>query len=420
MNRAACLGAVAGALLLTGCAAAEGPKTVTETPPERPGPQDYASFEDWRADFRARALSEGIRPDVFDAAFAGVRVNARVLELDAFQPEFIRPIWEYLDGAVSDRRIADGRAWRAQKAVLLDAIEARYRVDREVVVAVWGLESAYGANYGDIPVIESLATLAYEGRRREFAETQLLSALRILQAGDVTPPRMVGSWAGAMGHTQFMPTSFEGYAVDFGGDGRRDLWEADAADALASTANYLARFGWEFGRPWGVEVRLPAGFDYALADGTTRRPPADWAALGVRAMSDLPQFRRHQALQQRNLLRAGRGASGGPDRRRRAFRRRLAARRATADPRRHRRNAGAADRAGFRHARRRRDRGAELPRRDPRIPAQPRHDARRPPQRRAARGTARRAGLRTRRWSRPPGWPSPRRARCWWRSPARR
>ncbi|MFV0473384.1 MAG: lytic murein transglycosylase, partial [Pikeienuella sp.] len=192
-----------------------------------------------------------------------------------------RPIWEYLDSAVSDTRVANGRAGLAANAKALAEIEQRYGVDKEVVVAIWGLESAYGENFGSIPVVESLATLAYEGRRRDFAEQQLIEALRILQAGDVTPARMVGSWAGAMGHTQFIPTSFQEYAVDFTGDGRRDLWAADPSDALASTANYLARFGWVLNAPWGVEAKLPAGFDYALADQSLKRPVAEWRAMGV-------------------------------------------------------------------------------------------------------------------------------------------
>lgn len=270
-----------------GCASADGPRSVESSPPSRPAAQSQAQapapapadFQSWKRAFRAKALSEGIRGDVFDAAFQGVGVNQKVLELDAYQPEFSRPIWEYLDSAVSDTRVATGRQKLADKRAMLDGIESRYNVDRQYVLAIWGLESAFGANYGSIPVIESLATLAYEGRRRDFAEEQLISALRILQAGDITPARMVGSWAGAMGHTQFIPTSFEAYAVDHAGDGRRDLWSEDAEDALASTANYLSRFGWTMGQPWGMEVRLPSGFDYAQTGAT--RSTGTWAAMGV-------------------------------------------------------------------------------------------------------------------------------------------
>ena len=285
--------------ILSGCAAGSGTSTLAQTSPAqsatptpRPSTQTAtavvtpivaqpADFASWRAGFRRQALAEGIRVDIFDTAFANVGINAQVLKLDAYQPEFSRPIWLYLDSAVSDTRIANGREAYATKRALLDGITARHGVDPQIVLAIWGLESAYGNNYGDIPVIESLATLAYHGRRRAFAEEQLISALKILQNGDVTPSRMIGSWAGAMGHTQFIPTSYEAYAVDYDGDGRRDIWAPDAADALASTANYLSRFGWRKGEPWGVEARLPSGFDYKLADQSIRRSAAAWRALGV-------------------------------------------------------------------------------------------------------------------------------------------
>ncbi len=273
---------------VAGCASAEGPRSMEGSPPGRPSAPAQAapaapsqSFAQWRQGFRGKALAQGIGASVFDTAFEGVSPNAQVMKLDAYQPEFSKPIWEYLDSAVSDQRVETGRQMRAAKGPLLDRIEQRFGVDREIVLAIWGLESAFGVNYGDIPVIESLATLAWEGRRQDFAEEQLLAALRILQAGDVTPRRMVGSWAGAMGHTQFIPTSFEQYAVDLAGDGKRDLWSEDAADALASTANYLSRFGWRMGEPTAVEVRLPQGFDFAQADPSIRRPASEWAAMGV-------------------------------------------------------------------------------------------------------------------------------------------
>ncbi len=257
------------------------PKPVAQT---QVAQLSYATFGQWRAAFRAKAIGQGVRAGVFDQAFAGVGVNDRVVELDNRQPEFTRAIWEYLDSAVSKSRIDTGRTKAADFDRTLQLIETAYGVDKEVIVAVWGLESAYGFNYGSIPVIESLSSLAYDGRRQKFAEEQLISALKIIQSGDVTPGRMVGSWAGAMGHTQFIPTSYDAYAVDFTGDGRRDVWSDDPSDALASTANYLARFGWVLGAPWGVEVTLPAGFDYASADQSIRRPVADWRAAGVTAV----------------------------------------------------------------------------------------------------------------------------------------
>ncbi|WP_118136031.1 lytic murein transglycosylase [Oceanicella sp. SM1341] len=247
-----------------------------------PRPADFVA---WRNGFRSRALSRGIRADVFDTAFAGVGVNERVIELDRYQPEFRRQIWDYLDRAVSDTRVANGRDMASRYASLVSSIESRYGVDGQYVLAIWGLESAYGSSMGSMNVIESLATLAYEGRRQDFAETQLLTALQILQEGDVPASRMTGSWAGAMGHTQFIPTSFEEYAQDWNGDGRRDIWASDPSDALASTANYLARFGWQKGQPWGVEVKLPAGFDIARADGNDWRPVASWRAAGVTRIS---------------------------------------------------------------------------------------------------------------------------------------
>ncbi len=279
------------ALLVTlvagGCAGA--PLEKSEPPMARaaPSPQP-ASFTAWRDGFRPKALNAGIRPEVFDAAFQGVGVNADVVRLDGKQAEFTKPIWEYLDSAASPARIETGREKRAQLNDTLTVIESRYGVDRQAVLAIWGMESNYGKNRGSIPVIESLATLAYDGRRRSFAEEQLIAALRILQAGDVSPANMRGSWAGAMGHTQFIPTSYLSYAVDLRGDGHRDVWSDDPTDALASTANYLRRSGWTRGQPWGVEVRLPDGFNYGSADQSNIRPVSDWRARGVTLANGAP------------------------------------------------------------------------------------------------------------------------------------
>jgi membrane-bound lytic murein transglycosylase B len=239
-------------------------------------------FRDWTRDFRRRALAQGIAPAVFDAAFADVHLNATVIDRDRHQNEFSKTIWDYLDSAVSDTRVANGRAAMQKNRRLLDAIEARYGVDAEVVAAIWGLESSYGAFRGSIPVVEALATLAYEGRRGAFFEAQLVDALRILQAGHVKLADFTGSWAGAMGHTQFIPSSFFAFAQDFRGDGRKDIWTDDPTDALASTAAYLASHGWTRGQPWGVEVTLPAGFDYRLSGERIVKPVAEWTALGLR------------------------------------------------------------------------------------------------------------------------------------------
>ncbi|MBU1332877.1 MAG: lytic murein transglycosylase [Gammaproteobacteria bacterium] len=248
----------------------------TPTPIETPA----LSFEEWRTLLRSDAIAAGIDPALFDRAFAGVLPNPDVLKADSSQPEFTRPVWEYLDGAVSQTRINRGRVLLVQQRGDLSRIEQRYGVASEILVAIWGLESNFGGNIGTHNVVRSLATLAYEGRRQAFWRSQLLAVLQILQHGDISPERLVGSWAGAMGQTQFMPTTYNEHAVDFDGDGKRDLWNS-ASDALASAAHYLQSSGWQSGQSWGYEVRLPQGFDYALADPEVRRSVAEWRALGV-------------------------------------------------------------------------------------------------------------------------------------------
>ncbi|OLS53609.1 lytic murein transglycosylase [Rhodovulum sulfidophilum] len=242
-------------------------------------------FPGWIAGFRGRALAQGIAPGVFDRAFEDARFQADVIRRDRNQSEFVTPIWDYLDNAVSEARVRNGRAALAQYGAVLERIEARYGVYKEIVAAIWGMETSYGSYRGSAPIISSLATLAYEGRRAAFFEAQLVAALKIIQSGDTDARHMTGSWAGAMGHTQFMPTSYLEHAVDFTGDGRRDIWSEDPTDALASTAAYLAHFGWTRGQPWGVEVQLPRGFDHRLADRSVKRMPSDWARLGVRDMT---------------------------------------------------------------------------------------------------------------------------------------
>lgn len=241
-----------------------------------------AAFARWIDQFRGRARAAGIRDSVFDASFQGIRYNTSVIQKDRNQSEFTKQIWDYLDSAISDSRVRNGRAALRENRRVLAEIEARYGVEAEVVTAVWGLESAYGAFRGDTPIIEALATLAFDGRRGRFFEQQLIAALKIIQSGDVRSRDMRGSWAGAMGHTQFIPTSYLSYAEDFRGDGKRDIWSDDPTDALASTAGYLKAFGWTKGQPWGVEVRLPNGFDYRQTGERIKRSPTDWASLGVR------------------------------------------------------------------------------------------------------------------------------------------
>src|SRR3990167_2384188 len=241
------------------------------------------SFVQWRAQFRQQALDAGIQPAVFDQAFAGISPDEAVVKADNSQPEFTRPVWEYLDGAISAARVRRGQALLGEHAETLAAIEKTYGVDRQALVAIWGMESSFGQFTGDKSVIRSLASLAYEGRRPAFAQTQLLASLQILQHGDVSSSQLLGSWAGAMGQTQFIPSTYNHYAVDFDGDGRRNIWTS-SADALASAANYLHSSGWQAGQPWGVEVALPEGFDYALADADIRKPLSEWRTLGFKTL----------------------------------------------------------------------------------------------------------------------------------------
>lgn len=247
--------------------------------------QTQSGFQRWVKNFRAVALTKGISARTYDRAFKGVKLNTRVMQLDRKQAEFSRQIWDYLDTATSPKRVKNGQAMLKKHKRTLNRIEQKYGVDKKVVLAIWGLESSYGKNMGDINIIEALATLAYDGRREKFGKQQLLEALRIIQRGDITANRMMGSWAGAMGHTQFIPTSYQASAQDFTGDGKRNVWDPnDPSDALASTANYLKKAGWTHNQPWGVEVKLPKGFNYGNASLKVKATPARWAELGVRTV----------------------------------------------------------------------------------------------------------------------------------------
>jgi len=258
--------------------------------PPRPRPilvaQNESGFQLWIKRFEAKALAKGVSRRTFNRAFRGVKLNQRVMALDRKQAEFSRQIWDYLDTATSPKRVKNGQVMLKKHRKKLRRIERKYQVDAKAVLAIWGLESSYGVNMGDINIIEALATLAYEGRRSKFGESQLLTALKVIQRGDITPKRMLGSWAGAMGHTQFIPTSYQAYAQDFDGDGKRNVWDPrDPGDALASTANYLHKFGWVYKQPWGVEVKLPKKFHYGNASLKVKATPARWHELGVRLVS---------------------------------------------------------------------------------------------------------------------------------------
>ena len=244
-------------------------------------------FARWVAEFSASARAAGIDEATLKNAFDSVRFIPRVIESDRAQPEFTRTVGDYLDNALSKQRIARGQEKLRQLRPVLDPIAARYGVPAETLVAIWGMESNYGSFVGDIPTIDALATLGFEGRREEWARGQLLAALKILQNRDIDRTQMIGSWAGAMGQTQFLPSNYLAYAVDGDDDGRRDIW-GSVPDVMASTANFLAKSGWQTGQPWGLEVRLPTGFDYARADASVRQPSILWADEGVQLMDGAP------------------------------------------------------------------------------------------------------------------------------------
>lgn len=226
------------------------PQLMSEVDTQTATEVSYANFQQWLRDFRQYAAEQGISEATLSNALDSVRYRERVVELDGYQPEFVRPIWEYLDTAVSSTRINNGLEKLAEHRETAQQMQQRYGVPAEIIVAIWGIESNYGSNFGDFSTLESLATLAYDGRRRDFARGELLAALRIIDQGDIAADEMKGSWAGAMGHTQFIPSSFEAYAVDGDGDGRRDIW-GSIPDVMASTANYLDRAGWQANQPWG-------------------------------------------------------------------------------------------------------------------------------------------------------------------------
>ncbi|WP_454717934.1 lytic murein transglycosylase [Caulobacter segnis] len=289
-------------LLLAGCAdtSPQGPLTaVSPPPPPAPRPQPSAptqvpatpvpagelAFDTWLLDFRGRALAAGLSPQLLDRELSGVTPDPKVISLDSRQPEFSKPVGAYIAGVISDDRVAVGRRKRDELA-FLPTIEARYGVPRDILLAVWAMESAFGQLQGNFDVVRSMVSLAADGRRRAWAEGELIAALKIIDSGEVTRAQLKGSWAGAMGQTQFIPSSYRATAVDFDGDGKRDIWGSDA-DSLASAANLLAKGGWKPGVGWAKEVILPAGFDYSVTE-VEKQIPAWWEARGVRRADGLP------------------------------------------------------------------------------------------------------------------------------------
>ncbi|MEO5338424.1 MAG: lytic murein transglycosylase [Magnetospirillum sp. WYHS-4] len=281
------------ALLLAGCSTplpvqAQGENGVSTPAPRGLASQPSQPFASWLEGLKADAARRGVSAGVFDKALGRAQPIERIVELDRKQPEFTQTFWGYMDKRITGERIEKGRRLLDQHKGLLDRVAKEYGVQPRFLVAFWGLETNFGETLGGFSTAEALATLAWDPRRSAFFREQLLTLLVLMQKGDV-PTDARGSWAGAMGHFQFMPATYRDFAVDFDGDRRRDLWKS-FADAAASAANYLSRSGWRGDQTWGREVLLPAGFDWELADGTTRRGLAEWRNLGLRAAdgSELP------------------------------------------------------------------------------------------------------------------------------------
>ena len=302
-------------LTLAGCADPQLEPTLTHvagtTPPPGPAPAGPGpvpvvsgdpNFDAWLAQFKPKAVLAGVPQAVVDRETAGLTPDTGVVASDGRQPEFSKPVGDYVKGTVSDVRISQGRQFATQLPYL-PAMEQAFRVPREIVLAIWAMESAFGKIQGDKDIVRCLATLAADGRRRAWAESELISALKIIATGEQTRARLKGSWAGAMGQTQFLPGVYLSTAIDGDRDGHRDIW-GSTHDALASTANYMAKAGWKPGESWSREVRLPAGFDYALTEGT-REPLANWTARNVRRADGLPWSSADQASSASLILPSG-------------------------------------------------------------------------------------------------------------------
>jgi len=248
--------------------------------------QAQTDFSSWLAEFRQEALAKGISQNTLDTALGGLRPAPRVIEYDTSQPESVVTFLSYLNRHVTPQKIARGRALLIEHQALFADVEQRYGVPRQILAAFWGMETNYGSFNGETPIPAALATLAYDGRRSAFFRAELLDALRIIDAGDVTAENMKGSWAGAMGQMQFMPSTYRRYAVDGDGDGRVNLWTT--ADAVHSAGNYLSQAGWKSGQRAAIQVRLPVDFQWGTARLFHRRPIEDWKKAGVTQMSGEP------------------------------------------------------------------------------------------------------------------------------------
>jgi len=282
LARSLCSALILGLTLSLGMGAAGAPARAQDS--------SQADFQRFVQSLWPAAKARGVSRETFEEAFRGVGPDPKIVALTRKQSEFVRPIWDYIDGAISSQRLERGRRMASEWSQTLDAIERTYGVPRSVVLGVWGMETNFGSFTGSIYAVRALATLAYTGYRGDFFLEELLTALQILEAEHIDRSKMLGSWAGAMGHTQFMPSSYMKFAVDGNRDGVRDIW-ASVPDALASTANYLRQHGWKPGLPWGFEVKLPHGFDFR----NLRQSFASWHGLGLRRMDGKPMPRSGEA-----------------------------------------------------------------------------------------------------------------------------
>ncbi len=249
--------------------------------------EEQQAFERCIGSLAGPAAAAGVRTATFNQLTSRLTPDLSVVQKLDYQPEFTTPIWDYLAGLVDEERVLDGQRMLSEHRETLRKVEQRFGVDPATVVAVWGVESNFGQSFGSYPLLQALGTLSCNGRRQSFFRKELYATMRIIQGGHIAAERLVGSWAGAFGHTQFMPTTFERLAVDFDGDGKRDLMD-NADDALASTANFLKKAGWRTGQPWGYEVRLPNGFDTSGEGRRQRRSVDEWRRKGLTKIDGSP------------------------------------------------------------------------------------------------------------------------------------
>ena len=285
------------------------PVTTTSTPSSTPVFSAQNNFQQCIANLRSQAISSGVSGSSYDRYTQNLTPDYSVIEKLNYQPEFSTPIWDYLSGLVDEERVQLGRQKLAQHREVLNRVAAAYGVPAETVVAVWGVESNFGDIAGSYPLLQALGTLSCEGRRQSYFRGEFFTTMRILQRGDLTEQQMKGSWAGAFGHTQFMPSTYEELAVDFDGDGRRDL-VSSTTDALASTANFLKKRGWQTGMPWGFEVRIPEGMSISDEGRRNKKSLSSWVSRGVVRADSSPLIQGNLSESSSAGLMAPAGANG--------------------------------------------------------------------------------------------------------------